>query len=301
MTRVRILKRALVLFALVAVVGVVAGIGAFYLRPLKVFHGIRSMQLAGAGMKSDFVQVGAHRVHYLSGGDGPPLVLIHGVASKAEDATDLYPELLKGRRVYALDLLGYGQSDRPADADYSITMHARTVEGFLDALQIQQADVLGISMGGWIGLKIASEHPERVRKLVLVSSAGLAFKTSVTEASFAPKTLEETRAIIGMQTDRKVPDFVLRDILRESQQHAWVSQRTLKTGAQEVLDGKLARVTMPALLVWGTSDRLVPFEVGERLQRELPGSKMVKLEGCGHLAIIECRAQAMPPIVEFLR
>jgi pimeloyl-ACP methyl ester carboxylesterase len=290
-------KRLLIALAVVVIAFVVF---AWY-RPLTVFHGIRAMQLARHGVKSSYVPVGANRIHFLSGGDGPPLLIIHGVASKAEDSAELLPALMREHRVYAVDLLGYGKSDKPRDASYSIRMHAETIEGFLDAMQIKQADLLGVSMGGWIALDIASRHPARVRKLVLVSSAGLKFDSKLTETSFAPENIQQLREIIALQTYTPIPDFMLRDMLRVSRENSWVNRKTMKTAAASVLDGKLGLVTMPSLLVWGTSDRVVPLPVAERLQKELVHSKLVTLKGCGHLAILECREDALPPIVEFLR
>jgi pimeloyl-ACP methyl ester carboxylesterase len=69
---------------------------------------------------------------------------------------------------------------------------------------------------------------------------------------------------------------------------------------RDVMDGKLQRVTMPTLIVWGTTDRLAPPSLAERLHRELPQSQVVMIPGCGHLAVIECRAKAMPAITQFL-
>lgn len=287
---------------LIALVVVIVGLVLLvWLRPLAVFNAFRAMQLATNGVKSRYVPVGTHRLHYLTGGEGPPVVILHGVASKASDHGDLMPELMKHHRVYAIDLLGYGKSDKPRDAAYSIRMHADVVNGFLDAMQIKQADLLGVSMGGWVALDLASRHPERVRKLVLVSSAGLAFETKLSEASFAPENVDQLRDIIALQTNMPVPDFILRDMLRVSKERGWMIRRTMRGAAKEVLDGKLAAVTMPSLLVWGTSDRIVPLAVGERLQHELKDAKMVTIKGCGHLAIVECRDEALPPIAAFLQ
>jgi pimeloyl-ACP methyl ester carboxylesterase len=282
---------------------IVLGGTYFYFRPSSVFGGIRKMQLAAAKMESRDAVIGGHRIHYIAGGDGPPLLLIHGVASRSSDWADLLPELTKTHRVYALDLLGHGDSDRPTDSDYSITTHTEKVLGLMDHLQLAKPDIMGVSMGGWIAMKLASEHPERVQRLVLVSSAGLAFETKINEATFAPQSIDELRATLAMQTDRSVPDFLLRDFLRESKKKSWVHRRTLQSilTRGELLDGKLQRVTMPVLLVWGTKDKVVPFAVAGKLQKELPQARLVKLDGCGHLALIECTDRMMPKVSAFLR
>lgn len=295
----KILKRTLLVFlALIVLAGTF-----FYFRPSAVFGGIRKMQLAAAKMKSHEAVIGGHRIHYIAGGEGPPLLLIHGVASKSSDWADILPELTKSHRVYALDLLGHGESDRPVDSDYSITTHAEKVLGLMDHLKLQKPDIMGVSMGGWIAMKLAAQHPERVQRLVLVSSAGLAFETKINEATFAPQSIDEMRATLAMQTDRKIPDFLLRDFLRESKKKSWVHRKTLRSIFErgDVMDGKLQNVRMPVLLVWGTNDKVVPFEVAGKLQKELPQAKLVKLEGCGHLAVIECRDRMLPEVSAFLR
>ena len=292
-------------FQLTVICAVVAASAAFiYLRPLSVFAAARSVYLFAIGMRGGEVSVGGHRIHYFSGGEGPPLVVVHGVASRAADGALIYRELMRTRRVYALDLLGYGDSDKPEDSDYSVATQAAIVRGFMDAAGVPKADVMGMSMGGWIVLKMVAEHPERVRKLVLVSSAGLRFPTTLTEASFAPATMDELRASFALQTDNapKIPTFVLRDFLRRSPSKAWIVRRSMASMLTlgDVLDGKLQRVTMPVLLVWGTNDRIVPYSVAALMRREMPHAQLVPLEGCGHLAIVECRDRAVPAIVRFL-
>ena len=289
------------------VIGAIAllAIATVYLRPLTVYSALREVYLLAIGVRGHHVQVGRHRIHYLVAGEGPPLVLVHGVAMRAADLAPLFRALSRQHRVYAPDLLGYGGSDKPRGADYSITMQTDIVRGFLDAVRLEQPDVMGVSMGGWIAMKLAAEHPQRVRRLVLVSSAGFTFKTSLNELSFSARTIPELRASLSLQTDRAdmIPPFILRDILRESKKKSWITRASMRSMLTrgEVLDGKLQRVRMPVLLVWGTADRIVPFAVAARMQRELPQARMVSLQGCGHLAIIECRSDALPPIVQFLR
>ncbi|HEX8411154.1 MAG TPA: alpha/beta fold hydrolase [Thermoanaerobaculia bacterium] len=279
-------------------------IAAIYVRPLTLVFLARDAYLFATGMRGHSVQVDGHRIHYFVGGKGPPLVMVHGVASRAADAALLYPELMRHRRVYALDLLGYGDSEKPRDATYTVAMQAEVVRGFMDAMQLRDADMLGVSLGGWVALKVAAEHPQRVKKLVLVSSAGLAFPTTLRETAFSPADLDQLRASLALQTDQaqRIPTFVLRDFLRRSKQKAWIVRRSMRAAlrADDLLDRKLQRVTMPVLLVWGTRDRIVPFSVAASMQREMPHARLVALDGCGHLAVVECRDKALPAITDFL-
>ena len=279
----------------------------FYLRPLMVFGAVRRAWLFAHGFRGRETRVATHsgtwRIHYYTGGDGPPVVLIHGLASRGDDWATFLPTLARRHRVYALDLLGYGSSDRP-HVDYSIALETEVVSGFLDSLHIVRADLIGVSMGGWIALKLAAEHPERVRKLVLLDSAGFNFPTTLTADSFTPHNVEELQKLIDLQTDRAphLPAFVARDFLRVNREHAWIlkSQFSSMLSRRDLMDGGVARVTMPTLLLWGTRDQLTPYSLGIRMQRELPNAKLIPLNGCGHLAILDCKETAWPAIDQFL-
>jgi pimeloyl-ACP methyl ester carboxylesterase len=287
-----------------ALVAVVAIVLFAYFRPLTIAHAFAHFLLLRAGMHAHYVDVGGHRIRYFAGGDGPPLILIHGLGSSAEDWSLVARELTRGHRVYAPDLLGWGGSDKPRDGDYSIAAQTELVRGVMDALRLGRADAGGVSMGGWVALRLAALHPERVRRLVLVDSVGLDFPTTLNESSFAPQTMDEARHLLWLQSDAfaKLPGFVVEDFLRRARREGWIlraSMRAMLTH-RDVMDGKLQRVTMPVLIVWGTADRLAPPSLASRLHSELPQSRVVMIPGCGHLAVIECRAKAIPAIVQFL-
>jgi pimeloyl-ACP methyl ester carboxylesterase len=289
-----------------AIAVVVLGAAIFvYLRPLTIAHAAAHVLLLRAGMHAHYVDVGGHRLRYFVGGDGPPLLLIHGLGSSAEDWALILRDLTREHRVYAPDLLGAGGSDKPRDADYSVAMETELMRGFMDALHIPRADVGGLSMGGWIALRLAALHPERVQRLVLVDSVGLWFPTTLDESSFSPTTMSEARRLLWLQSDQfaKLPDFVVRDYLRRARVHGWILRAAMRSmlAGRDQMDGKLQRVTMPVLLVWGTTDRLALPALAAQFHRELPQSRVVMIPGCGHLAMIECRAKAMPVIVEWLR
>jgi pimeloyl-ACP methyl ester carboxylesterase len=296
---VRLTFRRLFVVATLLVIGLFV-----YLRPLTLFFTARSLYLRAIGMESAFTEVGGRRIHYWTAGEGPPLVLVHGVAMRAEDWAPLFRALKQRNRIYAPDLLGYGDSAQPRDGDYSIAAQTELVRGFLDAMQLEQPDIAGVSMGGWIALKLAAEHPERVKRLVLISSAGLAFASTLTETSFSASTVEEQRRNFRLQSDLapRFPDFILRDFVRHSRKKASIvraSMRSMLERQDLSMDGKLQRVRMPVLIIAGTADRIVPFDVALRLKREMPHATLVPLPGCSHLAIIECRAPALRALTAF--
>jgi pimeloyl-ACP methyl ester carboxylesterase len=256
------------------------------------------------GLKNHDVTLGAYRIHYMVAGTGKPLVLVHGLAGRAENWLSLIPQFThNGYQVYALDLLGYGRSDQP-DVDYSIALETDILRQFLDSQKLQQPDIAGWSMGGWISLKFAAEHPERIHRLVLMDSAGLLFN-AVNGGALRPKTPQELAHMMQVLTPhpQPIPAFIARDILRNFAANDWVVARALhsmQTG-RDLMDGKMQTVTMPVFIVWGKEDMLTPLSVGEGMHRSMPQSLLYVFDGTGHLAPTERGAQVAQSVVSFLK
>ncbi len=294
------------LLCVVVVLAVVAGIG-FLERPVSYFNGAMYVRECLSGVENRSVQVAGHRVHYLAEGPdgGPVVVLVHGLGGEAEDWRNLAPYLTRaGFRVYVPDLPGYGRSERPTDFSYSVHDEADAVVGFLDALGLKQVDLGGWSMGGWIVQLVAARHSERVRRLMLFDSAGIYEKPAWETRLFTPISaaeLDQLEALL-MPNPPKIPGFVARDIVRESNGHAWVIHRavgSMLTG-QDTTDTLLPGLKMPVLIVWGTEDRITPLGQAERIHKLVPQSQLEVFAGCGHLAPSQCTAQIGPKVVEFV-
>ncbi len=272
-------------------------------RPVPTLSSITTLALRLHGIKSRQVQLGPYRIHYFVGGSGEPLVLVHGLGDRALDFALLMPELAKRHRVFALDLLGYGDSDRP-NVDYSVGLETGLLRQFLDRQRLTRFDLAGWSMGGWISLNFTVQSPQSVRRLVLLDSAGMKFMPSFDLGLLSPHTMENMEALEALMTAHpgRVPRFVLRDFLQQLRSRDWVIQRTVAnmvTG-RELMDGKLGNVTMPVLIVWGKQEILTPLSVGEEMHREMPQSVLAILNGCGHVAPIECHDLVLREMQSFL-
>jgi pimeloyl-ACP methyl ester carboxylesterase len=272
-------------------------------RPVPTLSSITTIALRLHGIKCRRVQLGPYRIHYFVGGSGEPLVLVHGLGGRALDFALLMPELAKTHRVFALDLLGYGDSDRP-NVDYSVSLETAILRQFLDSQRLTRFDLAGWSMGGWISLNFTVQSPQRVRRLVLLDSAGMKFTPSFDLGLLSPHTMADMQALEKVMTPHpeRVPAFIMRDFLRQLRTHDWVIQRTVAnmvTG-RELMDGKLGDVTMPVLIVWGKQDILTPLSAGEEMHREMPQSVLVILEGCGHVAPVECHDRVLREMQSFL-
>ena len=276
----------------------------FYLRPLWVIDEAMHARLGLAGIHSEYVRVGPYRVHYFVGGQGKPLLLIHGLGARTEDWTPQMPAYAKnGFRVYAIDLLGSGQTDHP-DIAYTMQQQAGLVRGFLDTIHVQQADVIGWSMGGWVALEFALEHPDRVHRLVAMDSAGLWFQNSLTPDVLEPRNVPQLMQLESLLMPRTpyIPGFFQRDMLRAMQRNFPVVHRTLESmlSEKDELDGRLGQLGMPVLFVWGAQDALIPPSVGLRMHNQIPQSVLQLYSGCGHLGPAICAGRIVPKVLEFL-
>jgi pimeloyl-ACP methyl ester carboxylesterase len=235
------------------------------------------------------VEVGGVSVRYIESGvsnPGPPLILIHGFQSGA----DLwYPHtfsaLATERHVIALDLPGFAYSDRLAS--YSTDAYGTFMNAFLDTLGYSEIDLLGHSMGGQIAIATAAARPERVRRLILVASAGLTRPDSLL-------------ASLAMLVDRGAFHFRLYPALARLMLRAAARRDCIKMLKEDTVYGLLSDLNMPTLIVWGSRDRVVPLEHATIFARAIPNARLYIMRGCGHMPHYQKHAQFEKAVLHFL-
>lgn len=281
---------------------VVFGVSAWFW-PLALLRSIGRFALWCGGIHGHYAQVGAYRVHYFEGGEGQPLLFIHGLGA---ESLNWVPAMLGFRRhyhVYAIDLLGHGDTERP-DIAYSIAQQTEMVNQFLVGQTATPADVVGVSMGGWVTLKLAIDHPEAVKRIVVADAAGLTFQTDITVKSFLPANHQEFVQFVAMLTPRvhDAPYPLRRDFLHHVAKNAWITRRIFTSFLtyQDVLDGKLQQIKAPALVVWGKQENLLPMSLAWEMKAQIPDASLLVCADSGHLAIYECWKQLQPEVAKFL-
>jgi pimeloyl-ACP methyl ester carboxylesterase len=303
------IRRALriIVRLLIAVVILIFVIGLILWRePLWIAERLTQVQLLRAGIHSRSTVIDGYNVHYIEGGTGQPVVLIHGLGSQAQnDWGKLAPVLVRaGYHIYAMDLLGYGRSAKPADRTYSVSEEAKFVESFLDANHLAAVDLGGVSMGGWIASTVALNQPQRVSRLMLFDSAGMWFKPSFDTILFTPRTSEQVNQLMALVTPnpKPMPEFVKADFIRRTHRDGWVVQRALASlmAGADTLDRKFSALKMPMLIVWGQQDAMTPLSLGESMHRDAPQSVLAVYGGCGHIAVVTCIDRIAPTMLDFL-
>ena len=256
-----------------------------------------------------WVTVEDRPVNVIDLGDGPPLLFIHGLAGSWQNWLEQLPAFAAERRVIALDLPGFGASPMPRE-QISISGYARIVDGLLQALGLDAAAVVGNSMGGFIAAELAIAHPQRVERLVLVSSAGITTENA-REARLIPALRFAERALmIGTGAIAARSDTVARrPKLRRAALSVVAAHPSRLPGplASEMLQGsgkpgfvdafqaithysirdRLPKIAAPTLIVWGELDRLVPRRDADVFAQLIPDSRKLLYADTGHVAMME--------------
>ncbi len=284
------------------------------------------MRTGGLGTISGFVEktidVQGHRLRYLTAGEGPPLVLLHGVGTSSGEWSWVLPGLARNHLVYAIDLPGYDGSYEPPD--YAPAYTASFVNSFLDAVGVERAVVVGNSFGGLVALHLALSEPARVSALVLSDSAGLGrVVNSVMAAITLPgggelaRTLAKMRlgayqravrrALLLFARPWQIPLKWIKDQYKLAQlpnftDATLASLRTVvdATGQREVLLDQLPRLQMPALIVWGIEDRVVPYSQAKEAIALVQDGSLELISNCGHLPHVEQPKRFIAALEEFL-
>jgi len=271
---------------------------------------------------SRFAEVDGVPVHYQEAGDDSavPLLLIHGFASSnLVWSKVLLPLAEAGFRVIAPDLLGYGYSGKPRELDYTIASQARMITGLLKKLGIARVCLVGSSYGGAVAATIALDHPELVEKLILVGAVTnnrptrymlmRLFGSPIIGDILSPLVVG-SRRLLRMRMKRVYDRHAWElDERRVQARHIPLATRgthraiirTVRRWDAERISRDAHLLTHPTLIVWGDKDREVPLSDGERLQQEIPNSRLLVFRECGHLPHEEYPAEFTKLVSEFCR
>ena len=255
-----------------------------------------------------------------SGHGGPPVLLVHGFGTSSFVWRAVAPTLAEnGMTAYAVDLLGYGESDRPRDADVGIAAQAEYLDRLMTALRTPKATVVGVDLGGSVALRLAAVHPDRVARLILVSP--LAFDAlpgvdiRAMQRSTARYALRLTRGVFGAapllepllrgavsdqvhMPPRLVGRYLAPYVGREGVEQLLVLARSIRV--DDLADVDLAEVRAPTLVVWGDADRSMTAELPERLSRAIPNCRALRVPGAGRLIPEETPLALARVIVDFV-
>ncbi len=268
--------------------------------------------------------INGHSTRWIEAGDGPPLILLHGLSGHAETWIRNLAPLSAAYHVYALDMLGHGLSAKP-EIDYSVKVLARHILDFMDTLGLERASFIGQSLGGWVAAWIAIEHPGRVTSFVNATGAGLQLTDDGEEMTrkIGAKVRDATNKALAAPTRDSVRErlewlmydkSLVTDELVEvryrmytAPDFALIAPRiidavTASVDFDEMLTREnLARIVCPTLVLWTRHNPTMQWDVGKQASETITGATFYLMEDAGHWPQFEKPDEFHAVVMPFLR
>ncbi len=304
-----------------AVLALIVLIGPFLIPVPPLENTVPVEQLVDAD--SNFVEVNGINVHYKTWGEGEPtFILLHGFGASIFSWREVTEPLSQYGTVIAYDRPAFGLTERPLEweggSPYSPQSQVDIVIGLMDALKVEKAILVGNSAGGTVSMQVALQHPERVEALILVDAAVFAGGGAPSWSRPLLKTPQmnhvgpliarqlQAQGVEFIKTAWHDPSKITQDVFdgyqKPLQADNWdkaLWQLTVASQESGLVE-RLSEITMPALVITGDDDRIVPTEQSLRLADELPNAELKVIAQCGHLPHEEKPVEFMQAVTEFL-
>ncbi len=283
-----------------AILLVLLGCLIYFVFPEKGYRLSIALERKAAGLTEKQVQADEFTVHYLDGGRGETILLLHGFGADKDNWIRMARHLTANYRVVALDLPGFGMSSRPEAASYTIPDQAARLDRIAAAIGLDSFHLAGNSMGGAIAGRYAAEFPDKVKTLMLLNTGGLAncpkkseFWKQLEEGKNSlllerPEDFERMLAFVFVRPPwipGPVKAYLARQAIARRPFNEKVFQQ-IRSG-EWTLEQDLPRIRARTLILWGDQDRLIDVSCTETLEQGLADSTTAILKDCGHAPMME--------------
>ena len=300
-------------WASVLVLPLLLVLGIYCWAPAWLLDGAMALARWKVGLRSFCVDVGADSWAYLdSGGDGDPIVLVHGYASNKESWLAV-AGFLKGRgfRLLIPDLPGFGQSPAVADGEYGVATQAERLRGFIQTLQLGPVHLIGHSMGGYVAGAYVGLYPQDLLSTYLVAPAGVngglppLLQEKAQVESRNPLFVDSVQSFhrtmaLAMVKPPRVPSQWIKVIVAREVPHR--ALRQLQTGFwfSDPLEHMLRGCRVSLRLCWGEQDQVLPVAGAQVLLNAMPSASLKRLPGVGHMPLVEAPKRLAQDYLSFI-
>jgi pimeloyl-ACP methyl ester carboxylesterase len=256
--------------------------------------------------KSGYAQLKDGRMFYTHDGSGEPVILLHPLGTSSWVWHLVQPILARQFSVYALDMLGAGDSEKPPRADYALETHAHNVVAFMDAMQIPTAYVVGNSVGAVLTINEAGKHPDRVTRAVLVgappwtSQDGAQRLAQARQNGYDANGLPKLRSLAEQKVNMPGITELLADQMNgvRAKSGMW-AQRTMEALCNYDVPSHLSAVKCPTLVVYGDRDAI--RDKDDRVAKGIPGARLHVIPDAGHIPQLERPEEVARVVADFLK
>lgn len=294
-----------IVYTLLAAIGIAIAIllALYFFTPRMLFNAFRKGLRRRAKLTLKSVEVNGQVWPYLERGPagGVPVVLLHGFGGDKDNWALYAKEMPEKYRVIAPDLPGFGENIRDTEKDYGIALQSERVLGFLDALGIEKCHLGGNSMGGFIALQFAFDHPDRLHSLTLFNNAGvlgteeshLQKEVSAGKNPLLINSADDVQRMMAYIAHKPlpVPGRFRQVIYDEFAPHRDLLDKIFwqigEDALNKPLNGKLPDLKTPTMIIWGKHDQLIDVSCAEVLDNGIPVTEKVVFDDMGHVPMVE--------------
>lgn len=259
------------------------------------------------------ININKLEITYSEAGDGEPVLLLHGFGGDKDNWTRMIPHMNKKFRLIAPDLLGFGESSRFSEENYSVSSQVERIKEFKDKIGLGKVHIVGNSMGGAIATSFTIKYPNEVLSLILIDSAGV---TSPTKSELTlelekgnnPLLVNDAKdfdRLMSFNFHKKpyIPNSIKQYFAERAVKNREFNQKIFSDIRNEPsqIEFNLGKIKNQTLILWGDKDRVIHPDSALVFNKGIPGSKLVVFKDCGHLPQLERPQETAEVIQEFIR
>ncbi|HOK63364.1 MAG TPA: alpha/beta hydrolase [Soehngenia sp.] len=236
------------------------------------------------------INIDGMNINYIVEGEGNPVVVLHGWGANIETVMPIVNILKSSYQVYAIDLPGFGKSDEPYDVFGSFE-YAEIIKKFIDHFKLEKISLIGHSFGGKLSIIISSKYKDYVDKLVLIDSAGLipkrtlSYHIKVKSYKLAKKLY---KLFFFWKKENEIAEIINKKFGSDDYRNSsGIMRKILVKVVNEDLSYLLEEIECPTLLIWGDLDDATPLYQAKIMEEKIKNSGLVVLEGTGHFSYVE--------------
>jgi pimeloyl-ACP methyl ester carboxylesterase len=274
-------------------------------------YSINSIRNA-AGLSKKIIEVDKYSIHYLEGGQGETILLLHGFGADKDNWPKFADSLTKKYHVVAVDLPGFGESSKIETDLYNIASQVKRLNRIVKTLGLKKFHIAGNSMGGAISGKYAVDYPGKVLSLALLNTAGIhsAQKSEFSRLlakgenpllSKTPGAFKRTLEFVFVETPA-IPDRIIDYLTKKAILHRDFNEKIFKQLVREnySLEDDLLKIKARTMVIWGDKDRVIHVSSTDVIKKVLSDATIVILKNCGHLPMLERPEETAKYYSEFL-
>ncbi len=243
-------------------------------------------------------------INYICEGNGKNVVILHGWGANINTVMPIFNHLKDKFKVYALDLPGFGKSDKPSKV-WGSSEYAEIVKKFIEELDIKDVILIGHSHGGRVSIILSSKYPYIVNKMILIDSAGLLpkrkLKYYLKVYSFKTLKLFYNAFYFWNDKQKRMKNFYKKFGSTDYKNADGIMRKILVKVVNENLRQNLKDIKADTLLIWGKDDEATPVYMGKIMEKEIPGSGLVILDNAGHYSYLDQMYRFNRIVDSFLR